>query len=92
MLEAFAMARPVVCSRVGAVTEVVDSSNGILVDAGAGEGGRFAAAVQRRLLHAGTLATRWVRPAAVKWRLSTTYEKLARHMAKPLFVSANLRW
>jgi glycosyltransferase involved in cell wall biosynthesis len=49
VLEAFAAGRPVVCSKVGAVTEVVDATTGILVEPGAGEARRFAAALQRLL-------------------------------------------
>ena len=46
VLEAFAAARPVVCSRVGALAEVVDSSTGILVESGSGEARRFAIALK----------------------------------------------
>jgi glycosyltransferase involved in cell wall biosynthesis len=49
VLEAFASARPVICSRVGAVEEVVDSSTGILIDLGPGEAVQFAAAIERLL-------------------------------------------
>lgn len=47
VLEAFAVARPVVSSRVGAVEEVVDSSNGILIETGHGEEQRFAGALHQ---------------------------------------------
>ncbi len=49
VLEAFAATRPVICSRVGAVEEVVDASTGILIDPQRGEAGRFAAAIERLL-------------------------------------------
>ena len=49
VLEAFAVGRPVICSRVGALAEVVDSSSGILIERGPGEAARFAAAVQSLL-------------------------------------------
>jgi glycosyltransferase involved in cell wall biosynthesis/GT2 family glycosyltransferase len=49
VLEAFAAARPVICSRVGAVEEVVDSSTGVLIDLGPGEAAQFAAAIERLL-------------------------------------------
>ena len=45
VLEAFATARPVVCSRVGALAEVVDSSTGVLIEPGPGEAARFAKAI-----------------------------------------------
>ncbi len=49
VLEALASARPVVCSNVGAVAEVVDSSNGILIEPGPGEARRFATAIDSLL-------------------------------------------
>jgi glycosyltransferase involved in cell wall biosynthesis len=49
VLEAFAATRPVICSRVGAVEEVVDASTGVLIDPMPGEAAQFAAAIQRLL-------------------------------------------
>jgi glycosyltransferase involved in cell wall biosynthesis len=49
VLEAFATGRPVVCSRVGALPEVVDSSTGLLIEPGPGEAAGFAAAINRLL-------------------------------------------
>jgi glycosyltransferase involved in cell wall biosynthesis len=49
VLEAFALQRPVVCSRVGALDEVVNSDTGILVETGPGEVERFAVAIQSLL-------------------------------------------
>ena len=49
VLEAFASQRPVVCSRVGAVDEVVDGATGALIETGAGEARRFAIAIHALL-------------------------------------------
>ena len=49
VLEALATAKPVVCSAVGAVSEVVDPSTGILIEPGPGMARRFAIALQRLL-------------------------------------------
>jgi glycosyltransferase involved in cell wall biosynthesis len=49
VLEAFALQRPVVCSRVGALDEVVNSGTGILIDTGPGEVEQFAMAIQSLL-------------------------------------------
>jgi glycosyltransferase involved in cell wall biosynthesis len=49
VLEAFASQRPVVCSRVGAVDEVVDRETGVLVEMGAAEARRFAVAIHSLL-------------------------------------------
>lgn len=48
-LEAFATARPVVCSKVGAAAEVVDCQTGVLVEPGRGEAVRFAGALHELL-------------------------------------------
>lgn len=49
VLEAMATAKPVVCSAVGAVSEALDPSTGILIEPGPGMAKRFAAALQRLL-------------------------------------------
>ena len=49
VLEAMATAKPVVCSAVGAVSEVLDPSTGILIEPGPGMAKRFAGALQRLL-------------------------------------------
>ena len=49
VLEAMATAKPVVCAAVGAVSEALDPSTGILVEPGPGLARRFAAALQRLL-------------------------------------------
>ena len=49
VLEAFALQRPVVCSRVGALDEVVTPGTGILVETGRGAVERFAMAIQSLL-------------------------------------------
>ncbi len=49
LLEAFAAARPVVCSRVGAAGEVVDAGTGILIEPGQDEARRFAGALHQLL-------------------------------------------
>ncbi len=49
VLEAMATARPVVCSAVGAVSEALDSSTGILIEAGPDLAKRFAFALQTLL-------------------------------------------
>ncbi|MBI3695561.1 MAG: glycosyltransferase family 4 protein, partial [Acidobacteria bacterium] len=48
-LEAFAVERPVVCSRAGAAAEVVSAATGALIEPGAGEAARFAAALHALL-------------------------------------------
>jgi len=53
VLEAMATARPVVCSAVGAVSEALDPSSGILIEPGPGEARRFATALQRLLTDPG---------------------------------------
>lgn len=45
VLEAMAMAKPVVCSNVGAVSEALEPSTGILIGSGAGLARRFASAL-----------------------------------------------
>lgn len=47
VLEAFAAGRPVVCSEVGAINEVVDETSGILIQPGVAETTLFAAALHR---------------------------------------------
>jgi glycosyltransferase involved in cell wall biosynthesis len=49
VLEALALERPVVCSQVGALDEVVSPHTGILVKTGQGEVRRFAMALQSLL-------------------------------------------
>ena len=49
VLEAMATAKPAVCAAVGAVSEALDPSTGILVEPGPGLARRFAAALQRLL-------------------------------------------
>jgi glycosyltransferase involved in cell wall biosynthesis/GT2 family glycosyltransferase len=49
LLEAFASGKPVVASDVGAVREVLDDNNGVLIHPGDGEAEAFAAAIQRLL-------------------------------------------
>ena len=49
VLEAMATARPVVCSAVGAVSEALDSSTGILIEPGPDLARRFAFALQTLL-------------------------------------------
>lgn len=49
VLEAMATAKPVVCSAVGAVSEALDPSTGILIEPGPGMAKRFAGALQRLL-------------------------------------------
>jgi glycosyltransferase involved in cell wall biosynthesis len=48
-LEAFAVQRPVVCSRVGAAAEVVNAETGALIEPGPAEAQRFAGALQELL-------------------------------------------
>jgi glycosyltransferase involved in cell wall biosynthesis len=48
-LEAFAMERPVVCSRAGAAHEAVSAATGVLIEPGPDEAGRFAAALAQLL-------------------------------------------
>ena len=49
LLEAFASGKPVVASDVGAIREVLDDSNGVLIPPGYGEAEAFAKAIQRLL-------------------------------------------
>jgi glycosyltransferase involved in cell wall biosynthesis len=49
VLEAMATAKPVVCTAVGAVSEALDPSTGILIEPGPGVARRFATALQRLL-------------------------------------------
>jgi glycosyltransferase involved in cell wall biosynthesis/GT2 family glycosyltransferase len=49
LLEAFASGKPVVASDVGAIREVLDDSNGVLIPRGHGEAQAFAAAIRRLL-------------------------------------------
>ena len=49
VLEAMATAKPVVCAAVGAVSEALDPSTGILIEPGPGVARRFAVALQRLL-------------------------------------------
>lgn len=49
VVESLACATPVVASNVGAVSEVVDSSCGVLIDPARGEAAAFAAAIDRLL-------------------------------------------
>jgi glycosyltransferase involved in cell wall biosynthesis/GT2 family glycosyltransferase len=48
-LEAFAMERPVVCSRAGAAHEAVGAATGVLIEPGPDEADRFAAALAQLL-------------------------------------------
>jgi glycosyltransferase involved in cell wall biosynthesis len=49
LLEAFASGKPVVASDVGAIREVLDDSNGVLIPPVHGEAEAFAAAIRRLL-------------------------------------------
>jgi glycosyltransferase involved in cell wall biosynthesis len=51
ILESLACSTPVVASKVGALTEVVDSSCGVLIEPAGGEASAFAAAIDRLLNH-----------------------------------------
>ena len=53
VLEAMATAKPVVCSAVGAVSEALDPSAGILIESGPGVARRFAFALQGLLENPG---------------------------------------
>ena len=53
VLEAMATAKPVVCSAVGAVSEAMDPSTGILIESGPGVAKRFAFALQGLLENPG---------------------------------------
>jgi glycosyltransferase involved in cell wall biosynthesis len=53
VLEAMATAKPVVCSAVGAVSEAIDPSTGILIEPGPGVAKRFALALQGLLENPG---------------------------------------
>ena len=55
VLEAMATARPVVSSAVGAVSEALDSSTGILIEPGPDVARRFAFALQRLLEDPGAM-------------------------------------
>jgi glycosyltransferase involved in cell wall biosynthesis/GT2 family glycosyltransferase len=53
VLEALASQRPVICSRTGAIDEVVDEHNGVLVEPGRREAAEFAKVIDALLSNAG---------------------------------------
>jgi len=53
ILEALASGRPVICSRTGAIDEVVDEHSGILIEPGQREAAEFAQAIDALLSNAG---------------------------------------
>jgi glycosyltransferase involved in cell wall biosynthesis len=85
VLEAFASQRPVVCSRVGAVDEVVDGATGVLVEMGAGEARRFAIAIHsllenpRQRDEMGKAGRRRVEELYDRSRCQTQYRELFDH-------------
>lgn len=81
-LEAFATERPVLCSRVGAAAEVVDTTTGVLVDPGPGEAARFAVALDallkdpRRRMQMGQAGRRRVEAEYSRERAQQAYREL----------------